>query len=71
MKVIFNTSIAGENFSYRPKREYDLLPHLAERYIKAGAAKASEPPAPALITRVRRGARRVRTAMTGGAPETR
>lgn len=38
MKIIFNTAVAGMNFSYRPKREYDLPDPVARAFIRAGQA---------------------------------
>lgn len=38
MKIRFLTSVAGVNFSYRPKKEYDLPEHIARDFIRAGQA---------------------------------
>lgn len=43
MKVIFNTPVAGLNFAYRTKREYDLPDHVAAPFIRCGQAVEVRP----------------------------
>jgi hypothetical protein len=43
MKVIFSTSVAGLNFDYRPKREYDLPDEVARSFIQSGQAAEVRP----------------------------
>lgn len=43
MKVIFNTAVAGLNFAYRPKREYDLPDHVAAPFVRSGQAAEVRP----------------------------
>lgn len=46
MKVKFLTSVAGVNFAYRPKKEYDLPERIARDFIRAGqAVEVREAPA--------------------------
>jgi len=43
MKVLFNTSVAGLNFAYRAKREYELPANVAAEFIRSGQAAEVRP----------------------------
>jgi len=42
MKIIFKTSIAGPNYSYKPNERAEIEDEKAIRFIKAGIAKPSK-----------------------------
>ena len=76
MRVRFLESVAGKNFAYRPKREYDLPEHVAGEFILSGKAvlvETAEASAPAAIAAAakpgrRRGAKRAET-QTSSTPD--
>lgn len=78
MLIRFLTSVAGANFSYRPKQEVDLPDAFAQQFIRSQAAEAIHPepavaadPAQESVRRVRRGGKSAETTARRGARETR